>query len=918
MKKEKTKEDIVDIPELNLRLRLSEELNVPNKEIEHLKENITSDDQEFIMFRYKQRTSLIVFDDSNVTIRIDLTQVDADKNPNRLEMASSTYELELELNKKKENANAKYLQTYLDELKTLINVVQQSNFILDEPTKINVLNQYEKLISLNKDITYKQTIRETIASMQVYSLEIQHVTDRVPNKYACTDKADGEHCFCQIFQRRIFIIYSLMHVVDTGVILEGDDYNNTIMDGEQISLNHHKTLTGLFDLLIFKGKDVRGIGSLMERHQLLDEVVDYIYQSMGWKKIPFKKFEGKSDLRLILENHKKNMMQVLKTLNENIKNYDYFLYRKYFMYPLGVQDNEIFKYLALMWNVYTEKSELICPYALDGLVLQPLNQPYTILKREIVNQIYKWKPPEKNTIDFYVLFLRDDDNKIIDAFDNSDESLIPNKPYRICHLYVGKKTPNGERPIKFGVYRQEDEVYQKKENQRFVAYLYLEDGEVRDMEGNPIQDGTVVEFVYKFDNNLDPRLRWVPMRTRYDKTESVLKYGKKYGNYHEIAERVWRSIINPVLMDDFIVLQNDKNYETHIRLLRSRVSAKLIALEQRENAYYQKISSLAKPWRTFHNWVKSILIYTHCDPTFNDGKKNRVLDLGIGRGGDLMKYFHARVETVVGIDPDSYGLFMATDGAVSRYKQFRRQRPTFMPMHFIQANPGYLLQPKAQNAAIHNMTDQNQKLIEEFFGEKTRKPFDRLVSMFTIHFLLANETLWNNLLENINRYLKVGGIMIICTWDGRKVFNLLKGQEHYFSYYTENGKKEVMLEIVRKYQMPKDPDTILGTGYGIDIFDPTKNQIGQYYTEYLVDPKFLKHEFKKKCQMELIDSATFEELFKINKNFFTKGYYQAESVMETKIFFQEASEYYDQKNEINKACFTSTHLSRYYIFRKTK
>ena len=58
----------------------------------------------------------------------------------------------------------------------------------------------------------------------------------------------------------------------------------------------------------------------------------------------------------------------------------------------------------------------------------------------------------------------------------------------------------------------------------------------------------------KFSNEdiiIPEKFRWVPIRTRYDKTESVLRYGRKYGNNAEIAFKIWRSIQNPVLMSDF-------------------------------------------------------------------------------------------------------------------------------------------------------------------------------------------------------------------------------------------------------------------------------------------------------------------------------------------------------------------------------
>src|SRR3989304_4849428 len=99
---------------------------------------------------------------------------------------------------------------------------------------------------------------------------------------------------------------------------------------------------------------------------------------------------------------------------------------------------------------------------------------------------------------------------------------------------------------------------------KYIAHLFLENGEVRDKEGKIIEDGTVVEFYYDNNPNIPELHRWIPLRTRYDRTESVRRFGKKYGNYINIANKIWRSIKNPVLMDDFITLSNDDVYDKHI------------------------------------------------------------------------------------------------------------------------------------------------------------------------------------------------------------------------------------------------------------------------------------------------------------------------------------------------------------------
>ena len=75
-----------------------------------------------------------------------------------------------------------------------------------------------------------------------------------------------------------------------------------------------------------------------------------------------------------------------------------------------------------------------------------------------------------------------------------------------------------------------------------------------DIEGNIINDGTVVEVIYVNDASLPHQYRWKILRTRWDKTESVHKFGRRYGNAQRTALAVWRSITNPILMTDFKIL----------------------------------------------------------------------------------------------------------------------------------------------------------------------------------------------------------------------------------------------------------------------------------------------------------------------------------------------------------------------------
>ena len=63
-------------------------------------------------------------------------------------------------------------------------------------------------------------------------------------------------------------------------------------------------------------------------------------------------------------------------------------------------------------------------------------------------------------------------------------------------------------------------------------------------EGDIIEDHMIVEFSY--DILRDGHFKWVPLRTRYDKTAEYRRGLKNYGNSYATANSNWSSIHNPI------------------------------------------------------------------------------------------------------------------------------------------------------------------------------------------------------------------------------------------------------------------------------------------------------------------------------------------------------------------------------------
>ena len=68
-----------------------------------------------------------------------------------------------------------------------------------------------------------------------------------------------------------------------------------------------------------------------------------------------------------------------------------------------------------------------------------------------------------------------------------------------------------------------------------IAKIGNVDNVIRDCEGDIIQDNSVVEFYYNKDSDIPLDFRWIPLRTRHDKIDSINKFKRKYGNNSNIA-----------------------------------------------------------------------------------------------------------------------------------------------------------------------------------------------------------------------------------------------------------------------------------------------------------------------------------------------------------------------------------------------
>lgn len=889
IRKQKDSTNIIDIDQYDIRIRKSVETPLNDKDLQNLI-NIGISSSNKFNFRYKNRLSLYIIDDENHKLSIDLTTVQFNSNVNNLLNSPKGYEIEIDYSIKNEIKNTNISKKIIHEIETIKKIIEGTDILISKDESYSILEAYKKLVAVSS------SLNKSLYSMQPISTEVQHVIDKIPNFYSVTDKADGEKSQLFIHDKNIYLILNNLVIKKTKYKSE---FSNTILEGELIYLPDHKKYIFMgFDCLFFNNKDIKDEPLLKKRLEYLNTVCKDINKNI----YIIKEFDDTFSLEK-QEIYYKTQIEIFydnleKQINK-IKQNEIFFHPKLFLFPTGGNNCEVFLYAYLIWNYYS-KSKI--NYKLDGIIFTGLEQKYSKDKKEQKYPIYKYKPPTTNSIDVYMTYQRNlEKNTFVDIFDNS-VGTHNNQIYRIANFFVGDLIGTKEVPVPF-----------MKEEQNHEAYFPLINGEVRDQDGNYVQDNIVVEIVYNNDPDIPHQYRWSILRCRWDKTEYVLKYQKKYGNYKDIAIKTWKSIKEAVTIDEIKSLSSLTTYAVQQKILQQRLSVAVITSEKQQDVYYQIQDKLCKKLKDYHNWIKSIIIYSYCSPIkeFNttQSKRTSVLDIGCGRGGDLMKWYHARVGDYIGIDVDYYGIYSSTNGAISRYNELKRKYPDFGKIQWIQADPSILLESTYQENRLPNMTSENKQLIKKVFTKN--KKFDCISSMFAIHYLFDSKESVNNLVDNIQNYLKVGGYLLFTLFDAKLVMDKLGDSDTFTTYYIDDdGIRKKLFEIIKKFDGKLEDKE----GLAIDVHMAWIKQQNEYETEYLVTPKLL-NDVMKRAGCRLVESDLFCNLYTINQQYFTQVIEHEENIRNYK-FYKKVAEFFEDLKGIDKESKIFSFLNRYYIYQK--
>ena len=747
-------------------------------------------------FRKKERHS---FYTSCNNFRVDLTIVKSSNKPNRTLLGSGifntqeTYEMEVEflneniLNSFDESAEENFkifldlnhpeiVKQYLTYIGYILQVVNSSSYLIKTEEKTIIRTNYLNYI---KEFKRDNFISPNPISLKDDNLDIGSQIN-ISNNYSVTDKADGESRLLFIphfnennllkkYNGRVYLINNILNIVYTGITLPG--VGLTILNGEYIQKDYMgRTVYDLYcyDAYVINNENLTGLNLFSS-----DIAKDNRYYRL--KKLIDEEFQN----------------------SESVINISY----KKFYFGDNLNDDN-----RMLWNTALEKGKnnnipypILNNYKLDGLIFTP-NTPLIYKKEDGTkvnvlgrrwNDNLKWKPAEENTIDF-----------LIDIVDNF------NYKYKIVHLYCGKNIYIDGRYSR--VKTKFNGSGNSGDNTAYICFLEKDRfNNIVSKDGLPIYNDTIVEFRYDVKSTKENNFKWVPLRTRYDKTREYREKSKNmYGNDIMTAKSIWNSIHNPITIE------------------------MITEIKSTEDKYYSDLSVNSKNitiMRNYHNYIKKGML-TRITTLHDSDYKLSVLDIGCGRGGDIHKYYeNPNITNLVGIDLFSQNI----DIAKQRFKQKKTGK---LNAKFYEGDCRFLLDD-----------------IEDSDITINKENFDIISLQFCLHYFYDKEQSLNNLVNNINNNLKQKGYLMGTCMNREKVINILNGK---------NVKEATQGNDVL-WKITKENNQLDNYGTKINVFIES---IGQSRDEWLVNLNEFIFKLKEK-NIHLIDNGLVRFDEKLFSNF---------------------------------------------------
>ena len=590
---------------------------------------------------------------SNVVVLANIDKYYKDLRSSRvMEIRDYTYEIEVEWLGNKlvhdfasQSERNEYIEstlaTYTSIITLILQAMQGTFFIMSANEKTVVYNDLHKLLGDEPHRFFPQAMDLKMENIALLTEEEHHRANRINIRtdYMVTEKADGIRTLLYVSKGgQCYLITSNGRILDIGLILP--DYAHSVFDGEYITKGHRGDFCQniyLFDAYIVKHENIIKQNFIDGRYKHLfaitkyyAEASDVLIRDPKYSVRVFKKEYLSGDMLQATANQQQQQPQQ---------------FNKIFDACRQILQKVNVKYGGLL----TGEGHLFT-YAIDGLIFIPAklgvaqNFPSEIVKsisgRWASN--LKWKPTIHTTIDFRVRFNKEvgtnhpliiyhDEMRFIDATLFIKLYINDNEMRRYMAL---KLLNEGDTPDYYPEDYPFNPVYPTlvdrvadgtPVNMASVIRLPIDKTNTTKCEnGDIIEDGMIIECRYERDSHIG--FQWIPTRVRSDKTAP---------NAANTVLTTWGLINDPITLD---MITTDG-------LTKDDYSIDI-------GYFYYKGALMndgdfdSKPMNHFNNFVKSIIL----ERGLKHKQKARVLDLGCGKLGDLIKYARLHVDTLVGID----------------------------------------------------------------------------------------------------------------------------------------------------------------------------------------------------------------------------------------------------------------------------
>ena len=270
MYKDRGSADKLYIDDIDAFIKLTTEIALAN---ESSKPKLNGDEK--MLFRYKNRYSFNI----NKNVRIDITDVQESNSIVNLANRFPNYEIEMEFVSDKIN-----LDIFLKEMSNALKIVQDTQVPIGKQEALDIISKYKNLLNIK--------IASHLDSRNVISIETQHIIKFIPNKYAITDKADGERYFLFSIENGVYLLSINLSVKKLNIQINNKKFYNMLLDGELIN-NNRGHMFMAFDVVYANSIDYRTNNkyTLTKRIIVLNNIIDECFGNL----IPFTNYADKYD-----------------------------------------------------------------------------------------------------------------------------------------------------------------------------------------------------------------------------------------------------------------------------------------------------------------------------------------------------------------------------------------------------------------------------------------------------------------------------------------------------------------------------------------------------------------------------------------------------------------------------------------------